>query len=476
MIGIIVLILDTVVCITIGVLLAIHASRTWEYDNIQLLTTQSIRQKPLTYFQVDDGIDQLTNQHGFSYWKGMSSVRDCVCLEQDSNHYCLLRKCYYHVDGVEGSVLSTWRNTSFVSQSSINHNYYTLLKQAKPQNVPCDEGYKQCGILDSFNQKLCLLENETCPLNQIEISTSETPSDIFTNKEAVNTTLLNDNKTYLHTSNAEIHSQIITEIIIGPELFCFDAEERKLGPPYYYYEPSSTYGNCTKYIKYEKDFRYVPMDTQTKYDVYNENGILPKIQEYVKYYTEPYPQDELNNYNLSLYKRNYIGFNLTCLGKQELDEGAINFVRKYESLVNELNISITVIVFVQSVIFMIFAGLYFNGDKCNVLSYLVGLSLSLVLIPLITISFSLSMGSTNSIFKCADGPIYERFNKSVSLDLVLIIVSFGLYILMIVIDLILIFIENCSKIITYCKAEKKRIDLAKLGFKAEGNETELRAF
>ena len=167
--------------------------------------------------------------------------------------------------------LAIWKNTSFISQNYTIYNYFNLLKRAKLPGQPCDEGYKQCGILDSFNQTLCLLENETCPLNQIELSNSSTPSDIFTNKNAVNTTLLNDNKTYLHTSNAEINSTVITEIVFGPESFCFDSEERKLGPPEYWCEISSTNGTCTEYVGYETYFRYISLDKYTKFNVYNEN-------------------------------------------------------------------------------------------------------------------------------------------------------------------------------------------------------------
>ena len=54
-----------------------------------------------------------------------------------------------------------------------------------------------------------------------------TPSDIFTNKSAITTIRLNNNLTYLHTSNAKTNSQIIIEIVLGPELFYFDSEARK---------------------------------------------------------------------------------------------------------------------------------------------------------------------------------------------------------------------------------------------------------
>ena len=234
--------------------------------------------------------------------------------------------------------MTIWRNTTFISQNSTYHNYLTLLKQAKPQGEPCNEGYKQCGIFDSFNQTLCLLENETCPLNQIELSNSSIPSDIFTNKNAVNTTLLNDNKTYLHTSNAETNSSVITEIVIGPESFCFNISERKLGPPYYEFERSSSDGKCTEYGGYKTDYHYVSIDNQRKFDVYDENKIITKIQDFVKYSEEPYPLEKLNDYNLYLYKSNYIGFNLTCLGNQELNQESINFIIQYETITLLLNI------------------------------------------------------------------------------------------------------------------------------------------
>ena len=181
------------------------------------------------------------------------------------------------VSDIFNLTLISWKNTTFISQKSSNYNYSTLIKRAKLPNELCDEGYKQCGLLDSFNQKLCLLENETCPLNQIELSNSSIPSDIFTNKDAVNTTLLNDNKTYLHTSNAETNSSVITGIVIGPESFCFNISERKLGPPYYEFERSSSEGYCTEYGGYKTDYHYVSIDNQRKFDVYNKNKIITKI-------------------------------------------------------------------------------------------------------------------------------------------------------------------------------------------------------
>ena len=285
---------DFLISFSVGVLIIVHFNFDWEYNSIEQYTKKSLIQQPMIYFNVDNGTNQIANQHIFSYWEGMNSIQKCWCEKYNKEkHYCEYRKCQTVVDRVAGFNLPIWKNTSFVSQNSIYHNYFTLLKNAKPYRESCDEGHKPCGLLDSFNQTLCLLENETCPLNQIELSNSSTPSDIFTNKSAVNTTLLNDNITYLHTSNAEINSHIIIEVVFGPKSFCFYFNRRKLGPPDYWYEISSTSGKCTNYFGYEIDYNYISLDKYSKFNVYNENGIIPIIQGYLEY-SEPYPLEELH--------------------------------------------------------------------------------------------------------------------------------------------------------------------------------------
>ena len=409
---------------------------------------KSVLQQPIAYFKVDNGSNPIENNHNFFRWEGMYTVENPQCREYDGK-YCVL------INGVKEFNLTFWRNTTFISQNSTYHNYLTLLKQAKPQNVECDKGYKQCGILDSFNQKLCLLENETCPLNQIELSNSSTPSDIFTNKDAVNTTLLNDNKTYLHTSNAEINSLVIIEIIIGPESFCFDFEERKLGPPYYGFERSSSDGNCTEYGGYEIDYHYVSIDNQSKMNVYNENEISTKIQDFIKHPTWTYPLKKLNNSNLHLYKRNYFGFDLTFLWNQELNEESFNFVKKYNGAI----FALSMIVGVTNLLWLLFSAVIFaeacdNAPKGKDLIKFMGIICIdfPVTVPLISVAFGLTLSSTNSILKCADAPIAEKFLKPQKLDFTLGIISFGLYMLMIVIKVTIVVIANY---LCCCKKQKE---------------------
>ena len=68
--------------------------------------------------------------------------------------------------------------------------------------------------------------------------------------------------------------------------------------------------------------------------------------------TFPYPLEELKDYNLYLYKRNYIGFNLTCLGERELNEESINFLKQDEDTIEILNIIAVVLLITQQIFFL----------------------------------------------------------------------------------------------------------------------------
>ena len=444
------------------------------------LIKQSLKQYPMDSFTVDNY--SLTNKHILYYWKGMKNSKNCECDITDSEYGCLKYDCLSPGPDMFYFNLTTWKNTTFVSQRSTNYNYYTLLKQAKPQDVPCDKGYKQCGLLDLLNQKLCLLENETCPLNQIEISNSQTPSDIFTNKSAVITTPLNGGLTYLHTSNAEIHSHVIIDIVLGPKSFCMNADERKLGPPYYKYDSSSSFGQCTNI-----DYHHVSIDEQSKYEVFNENGMMTQIQEF----WNDYPQEKLNNYNLHLYKHNYVGFDLTCLGNQEFNEESTKYVKKNNVVITFINSILGALLPLFSLIKIIMF-LYelrekqarsdffkWNRDIENnnqPYKYVGEHYVFLFIFIAESISFVLSLNAINYIFKCAEFELIKNFHY-LEKEFIIQIVTFVVCYLKFMVNLVVAAVINpketvfdtCLKIYEDCQKRKEKKELAKLGYTNESD-------
>ena len=315
-----------------------------------------------------------------------------------------------------------------------------MLKLAKPNGQPCDESYKQCGILDSLGQVLCWPENEECPINQIEFSTSSSPSDNFTNKEAVKVYPLNET-TYLHTSNAEINSPVISDIVIGPELFCINEDERGTGPPKYKYESSSSSGTCTKYLGHPTDYHYTAIDSSPKNEVYKQNGILSAISDF---FSHDYPLNKLHDYHLYLYKHNYIGFNLTCLGDTPLSSEAFQYTKEDENFVWLLNLIIVIFSFVQVIPASLLIPCYDRYMFRLCIVYSSGL---IITCPFVIFSFYYSLGITNTIYDCAESTISQGMEKLLAEDFGLQLSSLCLFSLNVLVLLILIGYEQacCSR-------------------------------
>jgi hypothetical protein len=271
-----------------------------------------------------------------------------------------------------------------------------------------------------------------------------------------------------------------------------NADERKLGPPYYKYERSSTEGKCTNYMGHEIDYHYTSIDEYSKYDVYNENGIISKIQDFIEYSEEPYPVKELENYTLYLYKRNYDGFNLTCLGEQELNEESTKYVRKYENLIMLLNV-VAAIGFLFSTLGIIYLliemhneikdgkSFYFKckrNETCDILFFKFSFSGFLFGFVCATISCILSLNSINPIIKCTGFRI-----QSLDIENIIEIVIVGLCCLKLLIDIIFACVQLsreslfyiCRKISDCCNNQKEKKELAELGFTKEECQAELKS-
>ena len=115
-------------------------------------------------------------------------------------------------------------------------------------------------------------------------------------------------------------------------------------------------------------------------------------------------------------------------------------------------------------------------DKSIMVFNLVTLGLSLIIIPLLSISFAFSFVSINSIFKCAEVQITEKINQLRIVDITLIRVCFSLYMLMIVVNSILMCIHLRHKISKCCKKQKEKKELAQLGFTEENCQAELKTY
>ena len=74
----------------------------------------------------------------------------------------------------------------------------------------CKEGYKQCGLLDSLNNTMCIKEDETCPINLIVLNKEEScPND----GQTYHTIKINDE--YIHYTNEAIDNPIVVKFALN---------------------------------------------------------------------------------------------------------------------------------------------------------------------------------------------------------------------------------------------------------------------
>ena len=213
------------------------------------------------------------------------------------------------------------------------------------------------------------------------------------------------------------------------------------------------------------------------------------------YSKEPYPQNKLNNYKLHLYKRNYVGFNLTCLGEQELNEETTKYIYKYFDAYIILHIVATRF-FPLSVIALFASSFtkyldlmennsfYFECKTNETFDELFFYSSCPGYIALIleTVSFFLWLNSQNSTYKCVE--LNLKVINNLEKVYILRIVAFGLCCFKVFICLIFSCVQLrsetlfyiCIKIYNCCKKPKKNGETAELGITKEENQAALQSF
>ena len=143
------------------------------------------------------------------YWAGTSAGCDCrgknykdirnpngliqhACNEDETRAKCV------DYDSRDSINFIKYEGFSFCINEGKNvfeYKYYTENSVSKDEE--CANGFKSCGYLDTLDQKLCIKNDEECPINDLIINNAkEGPKDYITIP-------LNNNK-YLHYTNKKI--------------------------------------------------------------------------------------------------------------------------------------------------------------------------------------------------------------------------------------------------------------------------------
>ena len=245
------------------------------------------------------------------YWGGFAD--GCVCetkvLTMDKCDFNQ-KGCRYS-SGVEAKAFDIWKGRLICVLRK--KEYFGIALVRNPFSN-CDFGYKNCGIIDSFNNILCQPKDIPCPYNYIEFVNIEIYNK-KRNEEDIKVFNITDNL-FLVANNA---SNFTTKRrIINNFHLRFNKPCAFINNSYKIYDIEKGYFNLTC----EKELRE---DIYQKVDENNYLAIMRDNNYSNNYLLIPSFKESILNYNMTLYRVDYMGMYLYCLKDKNLFNGNVHY-------------------------------------------------------------------------------------------------------------------------------------------------------
>lgn len=271
------------------------------------------------------------NYHiSFGTWQG--TVTGCGSNETGRNRSKILeegKKCGEKevlLDGIPPQELYSFKGISLCGTSK--GNYYDLLKENGTiisKEDSCPGGKRSCGYIDTLNNKLCVNENEECPVSYIKISDKK-PEKV---KNLIEISFDNTDKKFYYSTNPYENTTDIpyiqytfkiadSYICTLPNLYYSSITLFELDAFKKEYSSNCVLKDYSQDITKDILLRYHLIDQINNYELYEENKIIEKIQNSKLIYYG-YNINNYKNNMLSLYIRTHFGFNYTCLEKMNFN-------------------------------------------------------------------------------------------------------------------------------------------------------------
>lgn len=224
----------------------------------------------------------------FGFWPGLLDGCDCsysadVILKGACS--VNLKNLCETLSEVTGANYSYWKGNSYCGKySESNYGNIRLVKNS----LPCSEGLKKCGEIDTKGNELCVNQNEPCPIYDLVFQSNSN----LTAKEDRNSSSLRKNKA-------------IIEFKVSESLPCVQNHEEST-PNLTYILEKNIKTSCGKnYGEFTFDPRFELLDEISYESLLIQNG-------FYKYY---FSNSSVENRTKKLYSRAYIGFDIGCQEK-----------------------------------------------------------------------------------------------------------------------------------------------------------------
>jgi hypothetical protein len=280
-----------------------------------------------TFTGVRGGSYQLDNKHFYPSKCDPLGPKYSTCID---------------IPNVNLQNLSIWDDKMICARRMIEGSFIIVTK-----NTDCPANYKLCGIYNYYKDKLCILNNQKCPLNYVNFKNK---NDI--DRKDMSYKYLDLNSDYvLVVSNNITNSTIPVDFKVAEYFPCLEIERLTYDPLYPIYPLISNFEkfgcNRTFYDIHVTDSgydkRYTSLTYLKKSEFYYDNDLL---QRYIEL-------PGINNWKSDVFantvwfmSRPYISLNFTCSSVQDYN--------KFKSTIeNFKKMKFTLMVFALSNIFIL---------------------------------------------------------------------------------------------------------------------------
>lgn len=260
-------------------------------------------------------------------WQG--TVKGCGKNDNAESYVLEDKNCKkneFTLEMIPSQKILSFKGLSICGTTKDSKSYYELLfsDSVVEENEDCPEGTKNCGYIDTLNNKLCLKKDQDCPISYIQIrDKNSSPPDATHLKKITgqDITLYYSNDPYANKSEiAYIQNafKIAEEKICAlPNLYHSNIELNALDALIKNYSTDCVLKDYSQEITIDTK-RFHKLSSINQYKLYEENGIINKIKSHnltdFGFNIKRYEDNTLN-----LYVRRHFGFNKSCLKERKTD-------------------------------------------------------------------------------------------------------------------------------------------------------------
>jgi len=247
-------------------------------------------------------------------WEGTSPACNCKngvkseIYKSKCSFLQIARGCK-EISAVENKIADIWKGSKLCIKNHQN-NYFDSITTIGDK---CPPKYNLCGT-DTKKFNLCFPKKYGCPINQVIINHNPTNEKRHIKFNSIK---LNEDW-YLHYSNQYHNHSLIIDVKYSEGRVCSNPIETNLKSHMKYKNILNSNSTCVSKIgKFNFDERFKVLDSISKFQFFNDNSILQKIEKLPQLNSQ-----DLINYNSFIYHRSYIHWSPYCRANNELSPQA----------------------------------------------------------------------------------------------------------------------------------------------------------